>query len=604
MSAALRANPRWLLAERDGGIVLVGPATDIDLDVEGSAEQVSRLAAVLAAGTDAAALARAVGWTDADAAQLIEALAGRGALVAAAPPSPATGVSLGDALLAGAAPSLVWTAQEALLLPGDSPPELAREALRRFACGLPSGARLRAYAHALRAGRATTFGDAPDPALLAQAVARAHAGAPAAIHVLDLAANGVGGATRDARIDPSSLLELGALTPHRLGAILAITAGETQDGRTLVTARRASPSLRVIGHPDARHSRGSAAEPELAALKARAEAAERYVLEDPGCLPLVRGRASELPGAIAPQAIVAYSARQLAARGGPAGDEDPQLLWAPVRTAAGAPRLAPAGAVLLACDGPTGVALSSSGAAAHTDPARARELALAELIERDAFMRTWLGHVSRELVERASLPAGVQALLQAVEARGVRAALVNISLESWPVILCVLHGDRRLVLGAACRRSSADAASAAAEEAASALRLAPLPELAPIVPAAVRTPLDHFRLYQQRERIAEAAFLWSSPEHIALAQVPEPDADASDLLAAVGETSFAELHDRRVRPFVVVRAVLPGLVPITFGHDREPLGLARLREPLRTADGRSIDGFPMLERAMMPHPFP
>ena len=91
---------------------------------------------------------------------------------------------------------------------------------------------------------------------------------------------------------------------------------------------------------------------------------------------------------------------------------------------------------------------SSSGAAAHTDPAEARRRALAELIERDAFMWTWIQRVSREHVEPASLDGTLRDRLAAVEATGLSVALVNLTLDTLPVILCVLarrgeaeHGD-------------------------------------------------------------------------------------------------------------------------------------------------------------------
>jgi thiazole/oxazole-forming peptide maturase SagD family component len=602
VSSAPRVNPRWLLAEQDRGVVLVGPGVDIEILVEGPQHQARRLCELLADGADAASVARALDCSDGEAAALLGDIAERGALVAEPAEPPDEGCSLAAALRDGNPPALVWTADEALLLPPGIPAALAREALHRFACGLATTERLRAHAFEARAGRQTTWGDAPDPSALASACDRAHADPPGLIHVLDL----TGGPDSQVAVDDLVVLDAGA--PHRLGTILAtIDAGEL-DGRTLVTAYRAVPSLRVIGHPDARHSRGSAPTRELAELKARAEAAERYALEDPDGLALVRARASELgDGVVAPSAIVAWSPRQLAAAGRADADPDPELLWAPMRTTRGEPRWAPAGAVLLAVDGPDGLALSGSGAAAHTDVARARDLALAELVERDAFMRTWLQRTARELIDRRSLPSPLDELLSTAEGAGMRAALVNLTLESWPVVLCVVHAEGRLHLGAACRPRAEAAASAAIEEVVAGLRLTPARSVAPIAPEAVRTPLDHFRLHQNPERLAEDAFLWSSPDQIGLAEVTQadPEADLADLLAPVGEACFAVFEGTRLRPFVVVRALVPGLVPIMFGHDQEPLGLARVREPLRTADGRAITGcLAPGDEVMMPHPFP
>ena len=58
-------------------------------------------------------------------------------------------------------------------------------------------------------------------------------------------------------------------------------------------------------------------------------------------------------------------------------------------------------------------------------------------------------------------------------------------------------------------------------------------------------------------------------------------------------------------PVGVVRALVPGLVPLSFGWDREPLGMARLGSPLRTADGRVLGRALDLPRLapVAPHPF-
>jgi len=51
---------------------------------------------------------------------------------------------------------------------------------------------------------------------------------------------------------------------------------------------------------------------------------------------------------------------------------------------------------------------------------------------------------------------------------------------------------------------------------------------------------------------------------------------------------------------------VPGLVPFSFGYDREPLGMPRLGEPKRLADGRIVGRMVDMVRAgpYVPHPFP
>jgi hypothetical protein len=67
-----------------------------------------------------------------------------------------------------------------------------------------------------------------------------------------------------------------------------------------------------------------------------------------------------------------------------------------------------------------------------------------------------------------------------------------------------------------------------------------------------------------------------------------------------------DLTTRATRPFFVVRAFAPGLVPLTFGWDREALGMPRLGEPRSTPDGRRLGEALDLDELgpILPHPFP
>ena len=79
-----------------------------------------------------------------------------------------------------------------------------------------------------------------------------------------------------------------------------------------------------------------------------------------------------------------------------------------------------------------------------------------------------------------------------------------------------------------------------------------------------------------------------------------------ELLRPIGEVLLVEHAAPQVRPFRVIRALVPGLVPISFGYDREPLGLPRLARPINTRDGRTIGKHLDLSSAgpILPHPFP
>lgn len=130
-------------------------------------------------------------------------------------------------------------------------------------------------------------------------------------------------------------------------------------------------------------------------------------------------------------------------------------------------------------------------------------------------------------------------------------------------------------------------------EACGVLRFAPRGRVAPIAAADVRTPIDHYRLHQDGELIADDAFLWSSDDVCAPSDLPRPGEPIEELLAPVGGLCFADLSGPKTRPFHVIRALVPGLVPIAFGHDCEPLGLPRAQLNL---SGHAPD--------RVPHPFP
>jgi hypothetical protein len=67
-----------------------------------------------------------------------------------------------------------------------------------------------------------------------------------------------------------------------------------------------------------------------------------------------------------------------------------------------------------------------------------------------------------------------------------------------------------------------------------------------------------------------------------------------------------ELSSAATAPFRVVRALVPGLIPLSFGYDREPLGMELLGRPRHTIDGRRLGSELALETAgpLLPHPFP
>jgi ribosomal protein S12 methylthiotransferase accessory factor len=243
--------------------------------------------------------------------------------------------------------------------------------------------------------------------------------------------------------------------------------------------------------------------------------------------------------------------------------------------------------------------------AAHTDFGEARRRALAELIERDAFMWTWVQRVSRELLEPDSLSPDLLERVRKLERDGVTVSFVNLTLDTAPVILCVASGPARLQLGCSCHPDAAAAAAKAFSEAARQTSFGRSVH-EPIEGTEVATPTDHLRFHQSEARRPDHEFLFASSDRISTADVTGVPAPLEEAVRVVGDPLFADLSHPSARPFVVARALVPGLVPISFGWDREPLGMPRLARPVRLGDGRTIGKALHLNRIgpIMPHPFP
>ena len=599
----------WLAGEVPDGIAVVGGSREVHIAIDGDPAARAAVVAALARGCTAAELAAAADSDPGEARELLARLSEQGAVAPGGPPAATVPDALATAIravAAGIAVTRAWTADELLVLPAGASPDLARRAVRAFAGGLEPDLRLAAYAHlAATRGTSALAGDTPDPAAVRRAAAVAAELDPAGVHVVPLD----GGAVSSVAADDLGALGFGA--PHRLGPLQALTdTAPTAGGRCTAAARHAPPTLRGPRPAADRRAHGTGADPEAAQLLARAEAAERFALGDPAAVELVRARPGELGDHVAPGALQRWSARQLADHPDRPRDADAaERLWVHASAPGGEPRWVPAEAVIMPFEDPVAgrtLELTSSGAAAHATAAAAAERAVLELIERDAFLWTWVQRVSRERIAAASLPAAARAIRDALAAGGRAVDLVNLTIETCPVVLVVVHDDASLQATCAAAPTAAAAAERALSEAAmllASLRDAALPDVRS--PREVRTPEDHLALHRGAAARAAAAFLTAAPDGIELGDVRAAAGTPLEAVRAAGEPLLVDLTTPATAPFHVVRALVPGLVPLSFGWDREPLGMARLGSPLRTADGRVLGRALDLPRLapVAPHPF-
>jgi thiazole/oxazole-forming peptide maturase SagD family component len=609
----LVADPSWLIGAVPEGLVCVNRVVVIDVGFEATPAQAETLVGLMAGGVDAEQVSGATGTSLDESRDLLELLAARGVLEEdRAREYPALGLPLVEAIVAAASGDAptgpIWTGSETLVVPEGLPPRVARRVLRAFVAGLEDHARLAAYGYAATMARRTVCGDAPDPLRLEAGHREARTADPGAIHILDLEAD-----SRET-ISPDAFERLGGDRPHRLGALLKLEPDPWQGPlgrqRRMWSAQHAVPNLRHPGTPADRWGYGVGTSDERAQLVARAETIERYAAGDIAGHELVRACEHDLDGPVPPTAVFRLNARQCADHPElDPYDSDAAYLWTPVEARDGSRRRVVAQTVFFPFSDPERTAhlppTSSSGVAAHPDPAEARTRALRELVERDHFMWTWVQGVSRERIDPRTLPADARELVALVEAAGHEVSVVNLSLDLHPVILCAAYSDSMLQLGCACHPDAGRAVVKAVEEAATGLDDERIEGAEVLEPRQVRGPLDHERFYRHPDRVAEAAFLFASAETIELADVPCFSEPIEDGLARIGAPLLVDLSSARTRPFHVVRTIVPGLIPISFGWDHEPLGVPRLAEPKTTADGRVLGR--SLELAdtgpILPHPF-
>ncbi len=602
-------DPAWLAAAQPGRVVCWRPGTSIELEIDAPLERLSDLVALLAAGPTAETVRRLVDSPPEDAERTLETLREHGALVPGpAPPDPAPGIALGEAILRAAREEpleVTWTASEVLVIPESAPDDVRRRAVRWFVAGLADDERLTAYGVVAAGGRQTVAGDRPADEALAQALRRAGDEDPRTVRVAALG----GGAV--ASLEPGLLGQLGVEKPHRLGPLRGV--GPIEVGPPLGPLRRPYLARYAVGNlasplPAAnRVGRGTTPSAELSELLARAEAAERFGLTevDPGRLR--RARADELESRVTPDELHRWTEAQYAAHGARPYDARDELLWMEGSSPGGTATWVPASAVYLGLNdpgAPAAPAASSSGGAAGRDARDAAERAVLELIERDAFTWTWAQRLSRERIDPAGLPDPARELAGAVERAGFSVDLVNLTLETKPVVMAVLQSGERLHVALGSRDDPREAGAKALDEAALVLS-SELPRTPPrLRPEEVVSPEDHMRLYLVPEHAERARFLAASPEVIEFGDVPCPADPATEVVRAIGEPVVVSLTTSSTAPFAVARAIVPGLLPVSYGWDREPRGLAALGEARATADGRRVGAAIDLDTPIMPHPFP
>lgn len=226
---------------------------------------------------------------------------------------------------------------------------------------------------------------------------------------------------------------------------------------------------------------------------------------------------------------------------------------------------------------------TSNGVAAHTSLSKSLVASVYEVFERDALMVHWFNSIPRE---RIIFPYGYKARLHRLQRLGFKIIAINLSLEFAPVILVILKRESdmypRLLLGMGSHFNPRVALNKALQEAELNVTYYNINVPAPSEASEIATIMSHQFWYDLPQNHAEIECLIGN-RVIDISNIPSGDKSVRSIKTNIErngyEWYFTELNSTGAQQtgIVVVRSIVPGLVPIGFGYGLEPLGLARLK---------------------------
>ncbi len=357
---------------------------------------------------------------------------------------------------------------------------------------------------------------------------------------------------------------------------------------------------------------GRGADPWLALRKATAEAIEREGFREPRSL--VGGTLDSVRGALDPRSLIQYSRAQYRNPAFPYRpfDRSAEYYWVSghnLATGKGARVVADlvyahASLISLGLEPRRPLTqVTSSGCAAGTTADEAVLRALLEIIERDAFMRHWLWQTPGQVLNVRTLPVDLRRRVSAIEATGCRVCVQRLD-SPWAHVALVAAQNTHehfTTMGTASHSELAVALASALDEI-EARVYAWLHGHAPSirVPTQVQTTEHHFELYGLKRYFAKAdAVLFPSKPSVArLTTQSRGRAATDDLVARLSRAGFEPIAvditpklrcvDQGRTPLSVFKALVPTLLPMSFGFMREPRGMLANVHPA----------------SKFPHPFP
>lgn len=401
--------------------------------------------------------------------------------------------------------------------------------------------------------------------------------------------------------------------------------GQSEDGSQKIELQWAVPTNRKYHPPFAiasarvsekrSWSNGRDPSPSLAAIKAIAEAKEWAAC---GGIPsnLVQAKFSDLETAIDPREIIKYHSSQFRLKGFPFRpfDEGTIYEWTEARdefTRSVVHVLADLVYFPYFPKTPYYAYANSSGVAAHPDRQKAIETSTLELIERDSFVIAYLTQLQFPTIAEQTLPEDIRKRIEELQKVGFQVWVKDHSIDLAPVS-CVIAQSQELTYTPCASCSSFDFEYALNHalmevEALVVARLQNGPAK-PIKPREVLWPLDHGRLYGQQRYFRRADFL-NRGHKIEFG-------DAGKRMARSWQELLRRFQTKGWRLFTlplhlseeyggndglhIVRSIVPGMVPMTFGYRQEAGGMDRIYNVASKFGHTDIS---YRELTKFPHPF-
>ncbi len=236
---------------------------------------------------------------------------------------------------------------------------------------------------------------------------------------------------------------------------------------------------------------------------------------------------------------------------------------------------------------------NSSGCAARPELEKAIEISTLELIERDSFMCAYLCKLNLPRISFRSLPESIQDRIRKIEREGFNVWILDHSLDFAPVcFVFVQHQELSFTACSSCASFEIEYAISHALTEVEAFVYARLnaSNIPKIKPKEVSDPVSHGVLYAQPAYFRKANFLVEGRDEISFQDFGNSVSSSwSSLMDVFKSKGYKQVVVPLSLPenkggndgLNIVRSIIPGLVPMTFGFGQSPLGMKRLYDVSR-----------------------